>query len=218
VTFESNIEAGRASGRTDSEDPRTEERAMQDDGSGQSEKDADRAADTTKPQDEIEELRAEKERLEDQLKRALADLANFKRRQQQEAEAGRRAALEGVMGDLVNVLDIFGHALAAYDGLEDRADATSVESLVQGVRMTETMLLQTLERHGLAPISALGKPFDPNLHESAGYDENADPGIAEGHVSKVERPGYLLRGQVLRASRVRVAGSGENTRGRDEES
>ena len=135
----------------------------------------------------------------------MADLANFKRRQLQEAETGRRAALEGVMGDLVNVLDIFGHALAAYDGIGEGTDQGAVESLVQGVRMTQTMLQQSLERHGLQEIPALGQPFDPNIHEATGFDPESD--VQEGHVAKVLSAGYRLRDKVLRASRVLVAGS-----------
>ena len=158
-------------------------------------------------QSELEALRVERDRIEDRLKRAMADLANLKRRQLADAEDTRHRALEGISAELLPVLDTFGHALTAGDHLDPANVSPDVSALVEGVRMVRTLLLGVLERHGLGEIPAeTGQQFDPNVHEAVGFD--AESNAPEGSVARVLQPGYRFRDKVLRATRVLVAGAG----------
>ena len=65
--------------------------------------------------------------------------------------------------------------------------------------------MDSLAKHGIAPIEAVGKPFDPNVHEAIMRVEPA-PGQEPGTVAEELRKGYMINDRVLRASLVKVAG------------
>ena len=149
---------------------------------------------------EFTRIKEERDQLEVQLQRALADTANIRRRQKQEFDDGKRRVIEGMTQELLPVLDSFSMALAAYD--ESGGDA---KSLIEGIRMVRTMLTGALERHGLQEIPALGLPFDPARHEAVAVEPTKD--VPEGHVLRVLQTGYSLGDRVVRHSRVVVAGN-----------
>jgi molecular chaperone GrpE len=148
---------------------------------------------------EFARLRDERDNLEQQLQRTLADTANMRRRQKQEMDDSRRRALEGLTQELLPVLDTFSMALSAAG--TDASDATSI---VEGVRMVRTLLASVLERHGLVEIPAAGRLFDPLRHEAVAVEPDAS--VPEGQVLRVLQTGYLLGDRVVRHSRVIVAG------------
>lgn len=150
---------------------------------------------------ERKSLRDERDQLEGQLQRALADLQNVRRRQRHEIDDSRHRVLEGLTQELLPVLDTFSMALHAYDSQDDSADP---KALVEGVRMVRTMLSGALERHGLKEIPATGT-FDPNHHEAVSVEQSTD--VPEGHIVRVMQAGYLLGDRVVRFSRVVVAGT-----------
>jgi molecular chaperone GrpE len=74
---------------------------------------------------------------------------------------------------------------------------------VEGVEATLRILMQTLERFGVRPIEALGKKFDPNLHEAvATVAEASQP---TGTVTRVVESGYMIHDRLLRPARVVVS-------------
>jgi molecular chaperone GrpE len=152
---------------------------------------------------EMVRLKDERDQLEVQLQRTLADTANMRRRQKQEMDDSKRRVLEGLTQELLPVLDTFGAALQAYDA--PNGGAADPKSLVDGVRLVRTMLSGALERHGLQEIRAEGAPFDPKLHDAVTVEPTSD--VPEGHVVRVLQPGYLLGDRVVRHSRVTVAGN-----------
>jgi molecular chaperone GrpE len=148
---------------------------------------------------EFTRLKEERDHLESQLQRTLADTANMRRRQKQEMDDARRRVLEGLTQELLPVLDSFGMAIQAHD-----APGGDPAALVEGVRLVRTLLTGALERHGLQEIAAQGLPFDPARHEAVAVEPAA--GVPEGHVVRVLQPGYQLGDRVVRHSRVTVAG------------
>jgi molecular chaperone GrpE len=148
---------------------------------------------------ELARLREERDQLEQQLQRQLADAANVRRRQRQEMDDQKKRVIEGLTQELLPALDSFAMALAAFDS--GTADA---RSLVDGVRMTRVLLSGALERHGLQEIRADGQPFDPLRHEAVAVEPAAD--IAEGQIVRVLQTGYQLGDRVVRHARVVVAG------------
>lgn len=148
---------------------------------------------------ELVRLREERNQLESQLQRALADTANIRRRQKQEMDDARRRVAEGLFQELLPVLDSFAMALHAHD-----TQGTDPKQLVEGVRLVRTLLSAALERHGLQEIPAQGLPFDPARHEAVTVEPCAE--VPANQVLRVLQTGYLLGDRVVRHSRVVVAG------------
>jgi molecular chaperone GrpE len=129
----------------------------------------------------------------DDLRRIAAEFENFRKRAARErAETVERAAQRVIM-TLLPVLDSFD---AAISHVPDDADA----ALAAGLRGTHQQMLDILGTEGLAPIEALGMPFDPEFHEAVS-------GGGDGHlvVTAEMRRGYTLNGRVIRPSLVQVA-------------
>jgi molecular chaperone GrpE len=78
--------------------------------------------------------------------------------------------------------------------------------LAEGVGLVVRQFRDTLGRHGLEPIDALNRLFDPNVHEAVMQRE--DPGVPHGTVLEEFQRGYQLGGQVLRPSKVVVSTGG----------
>ncbi len=147
---------------------------------------------------ELARLRDERDQLEQQLQRQLADAANVRRRQRQEMDDSKRRTVESIAQELLPALDSFGMALAAFD------TGTDPKALLEGVRMTRMLLTSALERHGLQEIQATGLAFDPSRHEAVAVEPTK--ALPEGHIVRVLQTGYQLGDRVVRHSRVVVAG------------
>jgi molecular chaperone GrpE len=134
----------------------------------------------------------------DKFLRTMADFDNFRRRTRQEMEDARRYAVEKFVADLLPVLDNFERALQHMDG--DEAGAVR-----EGVLLIHRQLMDTLGKHGVEPIEAVGTLFDPRFHDAIMRVEPG-PGQEPGTVVEELRKGYTLHGRVVRASLVKVAG------------
>ena len=154
------------------------------------------AVDTLDP---LETLQAEAQELKDQLLRGRAEFENFRKRTAREVERIRKTATESVIHDLLPVLDNLELAL------EHAEDAGG--PIADGVKMVLTQMLGVLERNGLEPIEALGRPFDPKIHEAVSQIESAE--VPKNNVAQEFQRGYTLGGQILRPSKV-VVSLGEN--------
>ncbi len=128
--------------------------------------------------------------------RALADLDNARKRLSREKEESIRFAGENVLADLLPSLDNLDLALQ-HAGTDEVC-----KSFVTGVDMTRRLLLESLKKHGLEQVGAVGEPFDPARHEAVGMADV--PEVADGAVCALLSPGYLLRDRLLRPARVTV--------------
>lgn len=150
----------------------------------------------------IAALEAELAQLRDQVLRAHAEAENTRRRAQREIEERGRFALQSFAKDLVSVPDNLRRALDALPpGL--RKENEKFESFASGVELTERELLSVLDRHGIKPIDAKGKPFDHNLHEAVQQVDSADH--PAGTVVQVFQDGYTINGRLLRPAMVVVS-------------
>ena len=152
--------------------------------------------------DRLEQLLdSERKRAEDYLTRLSylqADLENFKKRFDREAEQIRNYCTEGLVVSLLDVVDEL--ELAVKNG----EVSTSPESLLEGVEMTLKKFRKVLEQAGVTPIeSPEGKVFDPTRHHAIAAFEQSD--VAEGTVIEEIRKGYLMKGKVIRPTIVKVA-------------
>ena len=144
----------------------------------------------------LEEQIRSKELL-NRLKYAQADLENYRKRTEKEmAEAGE-SSVKSLVGRLLVVLDELSLAVK-HAGAEENGDALS-----EGFRMVQRNLEAALESVGVERIEAVGKQFDPSLHEAAEKVEGTQVGDGVVVIEEL-RAGYTIKGQVLRASLVKV--------------
>ncbi len=151
----------------------------------------------------------ERDRLEEQLKRVLADLQNLRKRQAKEIDEAHRRAVEGLTKELLPVLDNFERALLSHEHREAATADPSTRAIVDGVRMVQSLLHAALERHGLVEVPGVGQPFDPNVHEAIGVDAGAQ--LSPGSVARVLQRGYAIGDRVLRPAKVLVVPHGRLT-------
>ncbi|MCX7620685.1 MAG: nucleotide exchange factor GrpE [Acidimicrobiales bacterium] len=134
------------------------------------------------------DLAAERDEFRDALLRVKADFDNYKKRVAKEhAERVERAA-EGLVTNLLPVLDACDAAIGH--------GSTDVEPILKS-------LLDVLEKEGLERIEAVGEPFDPARHEAV-LHEPSESGDAE--VVECLRTGYAWKGRVIRPAMVKVKG------------
>ena len=156
---------------------------------------------------EIEDVEALKKALDDEAaraeshlanwQRAQADFTNFKRRAEQEREEIGQIVRGAVILNILPVLDDMERAL---DSVPVRM---TKQSWVRGVRLVEQKFHSVLKTMGVTEIKAMGKQFDPGLHEAAISGKGN-----EGMVIKVLNRGYKLGDKIIRPARV-VVGNGE---------
>ena len=143
----------------------------------------------------------ERDELYDRWLRLQAEFDNYRKRTRRELEESKAKGAEELVVKLLPVIDNLERALNA-------AGSGASSGLLEGVKMIHRQFLSTLEEIGVTPIDAVGKPFDPNLHEAIAYEES--DAYPDGVVMEELARGYALRGRALRPSMVKVArGSGQ---------
>ena len=148
-------------------------------------------------QEQLEAALAERDANRDSWLRAQAELENYRKRVQREAEELRQYQALPLSRDLLPALDNLRRAIQAAE------KSPNVEELVTGVRLVARQFDEALARHGITLIDAVGKPFDPNLHQALQQVPSAEhPPLTV--LAEVER-GYLLKERVVRPSCVIVS-------------
>ena len=150
-------------------------------------------------QDEALAAKAQEvERLQDRLVRLQAEFENYKKRMAREKAEFLKFATEGLLLELLPVLDNLERAIVSA-----RAETSGREAVVEGIDMVARLFRATLEKAGVKPMDAVGKPFDPGLHHAVAQVET--PGGPDNVVVEEIQKGYLLEGRVLRAAMVKVS-------------
>ncbi|AVI41679.1 nucleotide exchange factor GrpE [Bacillus pumilus] len=147
-------------------------------------------------QEKIDELQQLLDEKENKILRVQADFENYKRRARTEVETVQKYRSQHVVSDLLPALDNFERAL----GIDP--DNEQAKSLLEGMQMVYRQLVEALKNEGVEPIEAVGKEFDPNLHQAVMQveDENFDSNIVVEELQK----GYKLKDRVIRPSMVKV--------------
>jgi molecular chaperone GrpE len=144
----------------------------------------------------------------DKYLRSVAEFRNLQERTKRDMEGARNFAIQRFAKDLLESIDNFDRALLAVP--KEQLEAARTEEnkalfeLVDGLKMTENILMNTLQKHGLERFDpgekVDGKPqkFDPNLHEAT-FMAKAE-GMENGDVMYAQTKGFRLNGRVLRVS------------------
>ena len=141
----------------------------------------------------------ELEESKDRLLRLHAEFDNYRKRTQREKEDWHKFAAMDLMEKLLPVLDNFERAIESV-----KNEGEEVQKQLSGVEMIFRQLTEILQKEGLEPIEALGKMFDPNLHEAMMQVPVAED-QEDGQVVVELRRGYSFKGRVIRPSLVQVA-------------
>ena len=157
--------------------------------------------------EQLEAAQAAAERFEASWKRTAADLANYKRRVEQERSEQARLAGAALVINLLPIRDDLGRAVETLDS------TLAGLNWVQGVLAIERKLGGLLESMGITEVPAEGEAFDPNQHEAVGRA----PGPENVCVHVVQK-GYALSGAVIRPAMVIVGEGGKAGPGESKES
>lgn len=150
---------------------------------------------------QVEELKKDVASLKDQLLRKQAEFDNYRRRTEREKVEARHGGRNTVVIEMLAVLDNFERALESVSkGAED-------DALRQGFELIYKQFRDTLTKLGVEPIEALGKPFDPHLHEAVTIEET-DEHEANTVIAEFQK-GYKLGDQLLRPAQVKVAAASD---------
>ncbi len=148
--------------------------------------------------DPVLEMQAERDAMEDKLRRTMADYQNFARRAEQNVVVARQQQLMDVAKQLVSVLDHFDHALAA------DPEKTSSADLLKGVSIVHEELLRVLSNFGIQRLDVEpGEPFDPNRHEALMRQPSDE--IESDHITAQLQPGYVIEDKTIRPAKVSIA-------------
>lgn len=129
--------------------------------------------------------------LNERFLRLAADFDNFRRRMSRERESLTASANERFAVDLLEVMDNFERALKSDDS-----------HLREGLEQIRQLMSAQLQRHGIAPVDSLNKPFNPVEHDAVTHVPSGEP---EGMVIDEIARGYTMNGKVIRHAKVAVS-------------
>ncbi|MBP7274593.1 MAG: nucleotide exchange factor GrpE [Kiritimatiellae bacterium] len=145
----------------------------------------------------LDQAQGEMDVMKDRMLRLQADFDNYRKRVRRDADEQRIASLEGLMRELLPVLD---HLEL---GLQAAADQQMPEGVLDGFRLIQNQLVAALGRFHLEPIPCIGQPFDPQIHECTVTLPSDD--VPKDHVLQELRRGYRLGARLLRAPQVALS-------------
>lgn len=156
------------------------------------------ATETPTLEQQLEQVRQEAAQNLDGWQRAVAELANFKRRQEDQQKLQRDMIKADVLQGVISALDDLD---LAFQNVPAQLDGQLV-GWVEGFRLVQRKLDKILDDQGVSMINATGA-FDPNLHEAVSHEDSADH--EEGQIIGELRKGYQIGSRVIRPALVRVA-------------
>ena len=146
------------------------------------------------PEAELTKLQQELDETKQQALRLQADFANFRKRSTKEREELSDVITQGLLKDMLPILDNFERAMAA--------ETKDAEAFQKGVEMIYTQFQETLKKDGLEKIETEGQKFDPNFHQAVMRVQNPD--LEDDMIAQELQKGYVVKGRVIRPSMVQV--------------
>jgi len=169
------------------------------------------AEEAESPETDIERLKAEFEEYKvkmeveadaamDRMLRAAADFENYKKRAEREKNDFMKYVAEGFITDLLPISDNLERAIDATTNASGEKD---IDSFREGVKLIHKQLMDVLEKRYVTKIEAVGKPFDPNVHEAVMQVKSDE--FPANTVAEEFQKGYMLHDRVVRAAMVSVS-------------
>ncbi|WP_314762021.1 nucleotide exchange factor GrpE [uncultured Selenomonas sp.] len=146
------------------------------------------------PVKRAEKLEADLAEKDAQMLRLRADFDNFRRRSVKEREELAAVVTQGILTDMLPLLDNFERALLA--------EGSDLDSFRAGVSMIYKQMQEALAKNGLEVIDTKDKKFDPNFHQAVMRVQ--DPEKEDDTIEQELQKGYMVKGRVIRPSMVQV--------------
>ncbi|HSQ35831.1 MAG TPA: nucleotide exchange factor GrpE [Candidatus Binatia bacterium] len=144
----------------------------------------------------LQKVALERDELKDKYLRGLAEIDNFRKRVKKDKEEFQKYVLSEFLLDLLQI----------YDNLERALKAKNLENekgIVTGVEIIRKQLLDLFKKYQVVEIDALGKFFDPAVHEALSKEER--PGIDKPMVAEIYQKGFMYHDKLLRPVLTKVA-------------
>lgn len=154
---------------------------------------------------ETDKLQSEVKDLKDKLLRKAAEFENYKRRSELDMSSFYQYANEGLIKDLLPILDDFERVNQAWK------DDKDVESLGKSFELLYDKFKKVMDKQGVKELEAKGKDFDVNIHDALMMSPNTE--AKPNTVLEVAEKGYLLKDKVIRHAKVIVAVEPEDSKG-----
>lgn len=138
----------------------------------------------------------------DAVQRGHADLANARRRHDEERITMQRQANSRLLVGLLPIVDELDLAVNHLQSGDTASTDAASDSWTEGVRLIQRKLAAFLESQGVARIECLGEPFNPELHEAVGMTQDGE--AESGSIVEVLRQGYRLHDRVVQVAQVVV--------------
>lgn len=136
------------------------------------------------------------EELNDRLMRNMAEFDNFRKRSEKEKSAMYDMGVKSIIEKILPIVDNFER------GFSTITEKDKESAFAQGIELIYKQLVTALDEIGLKAIDAVGKEFDPNLHNAVMHGE--DDSLGENIISDEFQKGYMYRDMVVRHSMVKV--------------
>ena len=137
------------------------------------------------------------EELKDRVTRQMAEFENFRKRTEKEKSQMFEVGVKTMVEKILPVVDNFERGLAQVP--DDKKD----DSFVEGMNMIYKQMMTAFDEIGVKQIEAVGKEFDPNLHNAVMHVD--DDTLPENSIVEEFQKGYIYHDQVVRHSMVKVA-------------
>ena len=135
---------------------------------------------------------------EAEVLRSRAEMENYRKRMQRDADQQLKFANIPIVRDLLDVIDNLNRAIEAA-----RGDETNAKALIDGVQMVSQQFTDVLAKHGCKSIEAVGTVFDPNIHQAIAQIPSSD--YPAGKVALEVAVGFRLHDRVIRPAQVIVS-------------
>ncbi len=148
--------------------------------------------------DRLKQVLDELDEYKDKYIRLCAEFDNARKRMEREKQEFVKYANEGILLDLLAIIDNLERSLDSVN-----KDSPDIKGLLKGINMVLSQAREVLLKHGVKPIEAKGKVFDPHCHEILMQEETDE--FDEGIVIDEFQKGYYFNDRVLRTAKVKIA-------------
>lgn len=146
-------------------------------------------------EERLDLLSAELAEVKDKYLRALADMENFKKRNNEDTAREKKYAAMPICGKLIDHLEVFDQAVSV------PTEDPQFKNFLYGFKMIRDMLYGVLQDEGVTQIDLkVGDPFDPNLAHA--IETINDPEQPDHAVVKIAKKGYRFKDRLLRPAMV----------------
>ena len=142
----------------------------------------------------LDDLRRERDSLQDRLLRTAAEFDNYRKRMERDRRELSEYAASDVLTEMLPIVDNLERALQS---------ASADDAFRKGVELIHKQMLDLLKKRGVRVIEATGQMFDPNFHNAVIHEDSTEH--REGEVMQELQRGYMLGDRLLRPAMVKVA-------------